>query len=645
MGALPRSGRTAVICACVLVCLASLAVIGAASSHDHVVIESASTQQEHGDVARFSVSLPEASNATLVVASENGSYRQRVRVTDASGDGEVKLRVNTYLGGRGADAGAVYSVAGDDRRTIGDGNRSRLDPGTYSVRAYGDTTTNGTHDDSATLRLVESERANATVMVGPAGVANRLTSRAAIERARDRGLLTQNGRAAINDTVVLRLDAPGIGGAFAAQSAPNQTGAFLSMLSAENVSLYAASRYPGGPHEPGTLLFLNDTEATTVVAEPRRDTYYVAIDTAAATVAWKEDEQRVDYEPELHSAGPMVPRFVVNGAHRLNSKQFHGDADLTAVFELQPRRASIDHRYPETVPLAPRANQTVRGTTTLAPASPLTVRLVTDTGTRLARGTARVSRRAGSTDWNSARRYRFNGTLDLTDVTFAGGASVEVVSNGRVLATREVRPVSGRASVELPETESLDDGSVRVPNATLPDGGFVAVRAGRDGRVLAATDYRERGTYANLSLNVTDADGEPPAYDGPLVAVAVRDSDGDGLYFQNVDLPYVAGGATARDSVELSPTETATASPTVPTTVAPTSTATDTAESTVSTIGGRTRSPSAESPAEQGEPTPSLTGVTSTERTAAGGPGFGLTVVVTAALALAVLALARTRRF
>jgi hypothetical protein len=622
------------VVACALVCLASLAVVGAsggAAGSDHVTVEAATDEEDRGDLLRFAVSLPDGDNATLAV--EGPEYSRRVRVTDASGDGEVSLRVNTYLANRSTPSNEVYAAAGEDTVTVrggndtGDNRGERFGLGTYTVAPEGDA-----GERSASVTVTAPGPWNATAFVAPAGRADRLTDRAAIERARAAGWLTRSEEVALNDTLVLRVNASGVGGALAAESGPNETSRFFAVQERPGTALYAINKHLG-PEEPFTILRLNETRSTAVVATPRADTYYIVVATDAVRAVSAESRYgRVPHSRLREQV--FVPRFVFGGEYRLNGEDFT-EPNGSGEFVLLEREATPIQRHVDPIVVAARGNATVGGTTTLAPGSRVTVRLTRGPDNRtVASDTVRVSqeRRDPAGDGYDPPGYAFRATFDLRNAT-PGGVDVSVTANETALGTAQGELVGGVAAVELAGRDTQSPNQVRVANATLPAGGFLVVEA--DGRFLASTDRLDPGTHENVSVPLGDLDAEK--FDGAttLRAFAARDTNGDGRYNVQYDRPYLDGPIVVNDTLALDPA-TPTGTPGTGGETATTDGESGTTQSgvpaTATTAGTGSGGTSAgTAPAETaGGRNPTAT------TTRGDGPGFGVTAVL---LALAVAAL------
>ena len=617
-----------------LVCLASLAVVGAsggAAGSDHVTVEAATDEEDRGDLLRFAVSLPDGDNGTLAV--EGPEYSRRVRVTDASGDGEVSLRVNTYLANRSTPSNEVYAAAGEDTVTVRGGNDTGDSPderfglGTYTVAPEGNA-----GERSASVTITAPGPWNATAFAAPAGRADRLTDRAAIERAREAGWLTRTEGVALNDTLVLRVNASGVGGALAAESSPNETARFFAMQERPGTALYWTNEDPD-PHGGTVILPLNETRSTAAVAVPRKDIYYLVVATdAIRAVPVESHDERVPCS-RLRE-GVFVPRFEFDGEDRLNGEAFT-EPNGSGEFVLLEREATPIQRHVDPIVVAARGNATVGGTTTLAPGSQVTVRLTRGPDNRtVASDTVRVSqeRRDPAGDGYDPPGYAFRATFDLRNAT-PGGVDVRVAANGTTLGTAQGELVGGVAAVKLAGRDAQSPERVRVTNATLPAGGFLVVKA--DGRFLASTDRLDPGTHENVSVLLGDLDAEKLEGATTIRAFVARDTNGDGRYNVQYDRPYLDGPVVVNDTLALDPATTTGTPGTggeTATTDGESGTTQSGVSSTATTAGTGSGGTSAgTAPAETaGGRNPTAT------TTRGDGPGFGVTAVL---LALAVAAL------
>lgn len=127
-----------------------LAAGGTAASDSHVAIEEETDEQGHGDVTRFTVSVPQGESVTLLVTELE--YRQRLTLTDAIGDGEVRISTNIHLADRTASVGPVSAVNGRDRLSVENGSAGPLAVGPHRAAVF----ENGTSGFPVFLRYLPS---------------------------------------------------------------------------------------------------------------------------------------------------------------------------------------------------------------------------------------------------------------------------------------------------------------------------------------------------------------------------------------------------------------------------------------------------------------------------------------------------------
>ncbi|WP_415378689.1 BGTF surface domain-containing protein [Halosimplex sp. TS25] len=411
------------------------------------------------------IGLRLASNGTTFDVYEHDRYRAPV----VSADAEVELPTTSPIRNDAVrveravlpDGGFVTVEQVTDGTVVG--SSDYLDPGTHKelrVSVSGHVTDNSTlrvslaHDSdgdesyfvgtdrsyadsmrpvgvtvswNATAAAIDDRTTtpNATVMVAPDGKREALSSRAAIRRAQREGWLTRSDQLAVGDTFVLRLTAPGIAGAVADQTGSTDEARFESLLARSNTSLLVSEKYPT-PHRPREHLYLDATNATTVVAEPDNDTYYVAADLTALPQSFGDDE-RSSSEPHLVDGDEYVPRFVVDGDHRLNPGDI-GEPNQTAQFAVYDPDAAVvvSNETTDTVRVGPAPNQTITGLANVAPGTAVTVRLFNGSGEPFP-VTETVRAKRMSEDFGGSQ---FNATYDLSSADPGTEFDIEIRANG-----------------------------------------------------------------------------------------------------------------------------------------------------------------------------------------------------------------------
>jgi hypothetical protein len=166
-------------------------------------------EEQAGDVARFDLSVPNGSTATLTV---NGpAYHARAVVVDADDDGHVVVRLNTFLAGWRATEGQAYEAAGVDRVAGVDRLSTRrsapLATGPYALRLTGPV------DDRARLELTAATFDAAVPYAVPADAHP-------ADVGDVRALTTPNRTVAAGDWAVVTFHASGLGGVARVDDAP-----------------------------------------------------------------------------------------------------------------------------------------------------------------------------------------------------------------------------------------------------------------------------------------------------------------------------------------------------------------------------------------------------------------------------------------
>jgi|GEM_PF-4836339 len=517
----------------------------------------------------------------------------------------------------------------------GDGNYFRSADRHYagSMRPVG-----ATVSWNATAAAIDTRTApNATVLVAPSGTGARLQSVADIERARANGTVTPQEFVALGDTFVLELQAPGITGAVANESGSTADARFRSFLDRPNVSLGLAWTETG-PERPPYRFRLDGSSARAAVADPANDTYYVTADLLTLPYTSPGDDWQTGDPPLFRGVEPALV-FEVNGSHRLPPVDGDDSNDPVrfAVTDGQVDLVGDTSASALDPGLAAAPNQTVFGVTSFAPGTRLTVSAANATGTVTPhRTTARVYR-SGTYGPDIGDAPVFRTGFDLSDVEPGTTLTLTIREEGG--ASRDAYesdpfsvPVdSPRAAVE-PAGDPLANGTVRVANATLPDGGFVVAEGAGGGPVLGASEYLDAGTHRGLGVGLNETARNESA--GYHVFLA-HDSDGDGNYSREVDRAYAdsmnAVGVTVSRSNVANETETQPDDTTDPTDSGPTATVASPTP-TATPHSDPTTTPGA---------TETATGTADPTTTSGDGPGFGAVAALIGIVGAAILAARR----
>lgn len=484
--------------------------------------------QERGDVATIGVDLTDTRTANVTVGSRWKNYEAHVTVVDDDGDGRVRLRMNTYLAGReNTEPAAAYEAAGNDslgsvNRTIGNLTEP-LDPSQYNLSvAVGTTTTT----DTATLDLGARSTDGLVTWTAPAAAFGNVTDTSEVATAVNRGVITTAETVAAGDVLVAQVEASGVHGALAAAN--------LSTLVERGVLDFGVRQTnPETNRQPKTLNVTAslDNDSIQVIDDPDNDTLYVNVDTGAATV-------------EHGSIAPGDAYEITFGVNE-SSGLATGAESLSANVSISSPTLGLG-----SVALAAATNQTVAGTTSIAPGSRVRVTIAATTNGSIARtATATVG-----SNGTFAAEFNLSGVPANT--------SVVVNATGPLDTTDEVEVAVGRPSTPTTTTaltfgnQTSTGTSVVVANASLQRGGFVVVRpvGGQNDsarRPSGRSDYLEPGTHADIEIPLAT----PLDANATFVATAHTDSNDNRTYDfpanQSRDRPYTVGGqnVTATASV------------------------------------------------------------------------------------------------
>ncbi|MEA5385769.1 BGTF surface domain-containing protein [Haloarculaceae archaeon H-GB11] len=366
-----------------------------------------------------------------------------------------------------------------------------------------------------------------------------------------------------------------------------------------------------------------NTTTTSVIEDPNNDTYYVLYDTGPA-----EGERPADTSAHQATGGDVSPsdgdRF--NYTFTVNDEIYDGedDSDDLAYDRIthQDVDGDLDTNQDGEITLRAQANESVSGTTNIAPGSEVNVRVQSsdEADPFLEPLTAIVQ-----PDGSYTATGDFSGTTAGTNFTVrAQRASDSTDISDEIDGQITAAPT---ASVTFDDQES-DGDTVTVPSVTLSDGGFVAIHENNaSGDVIGSSDYLEAGTHSDVSITLDSTLSE----DTTLVAMPHQDTDGDQTYdFPDDDGPYTSNGTAVTDSASITlVTDQAT------TTAAEDGETTTTTEETTTTT--EAESPTTTEAAGETE----TTLVEGTGTTTGAGPGFGVAVSLVALLAAALLVLRR----
>ena len=411
---------------------------------------------EHaGDVAVLDLELRYADTATVTVGGPDVGFRANATVEDRDDDGRVRVRFNTFAA---ADVTTLPGDGGDVFATTPAGNASStpdtvvaagidnsgastdgLDPGDYPLTVRPGSNASAAATTAGVLTLRQPSPRALDTWVAPADAT--FSTPAAVSDAVAAGRLTDTTEVAAGGTVVHRIVAPGVAGAFAAETGPT-TEAFFGLAGSSDRARYTLNvtqRDPDANRDPYRLR-LNNTSAR-VVADTANDTYFVIYRSdGPAAAPWNGTAETGPPEAGAPAAGDSLSaEFTVSPDDPFTDLE-RAERRVTAAHSLVAARITAD----EPVVVTNATNQSVAGTTTLAPGTEFALRLRSENGTEPQfLKTAQTTVDPGG---------RWNATVDFESGRV--GDNFTVRSAADTVASANELAVDGEVRAVLPENAS-----------------------------------------------------------------------------------------------------------------------------------------------------------------------------------------------
>jgi PGF-CTERM protein len=320
---------------------------------------------------------------------------------------------------------------------------------------------------------------------------------------------TKDTEIAAGDVLIFRLSTAGLSDAFEENSTDRR---FLELVQSGVIDLRISQI--GTVSKTFNLSATIENGGLSVFYE--ENTLYIAIDTGRAV--FDQGRTTVGVEPGA--------RFRAT----FTGNRSNGTGAVSSEFRIVPRRATFETDNNGTVVVEADANQTVSGTTTVAPGTDLTIR---------ARSEGQSSFVITQTV-QVVKGGEFESDFDFTNVT--RGISFELTIPGQGFENNASTPGVVRrpptASVRV-NTQQSRNGSVQrvtIRSATLSDGGFLAVY---DSSLLTndnvtasakslrgASEYLTSGEHAPVNITLD----RPYTYNGTIIVIPHQDTNNNGKY-------------------------------------------------------------------------------------------------------------------
>jgi hypothetical protein len=471
-------------------------------------------------------------------------------------------------------------------------------------------------DANATVRRQESD-GNMTVIVAPGAALESMQTATSADEYGPNVALSARPRVTLSDTLVLRIQAPGLEDAVQAQSGNSTTRQFVSLLESDDAELLISQF--GARDEIPRAIDTRDTSAMSVVPAGN-NTYDVVIDLASI-------EATLDANGNNRADDDETVGVASGDTYRANFT--FGETQIDNAFAVFPVAVIfLPDEAGNNPSLRPAPNQTIHARTTLAPGTVLGVEVTVDS--------ADVFRHRQEVTVVNRSQSQFTAEFDLRDAPDGVDISVVVDNDDQVISATSGRVSELRASITLPQRADERD-RVPVSNLSLSQGGFLIVRDGGPNGTIVANRYLTGGNYTDLSVLLSRG-----AETDTLVVTAYADLDTDRVFdATGPDRPFRVDGSLVRARIRL-PGTTQTPAQTATTTATPTETETSsptarrvTSPPTTTTTDPQTTRPFGDTTTE---------GFTPYTITATGAPGFGIGIALAAIVALVALLAGRQRR-
>jgi len=411
-----------------------------------------------------------------------------------------------------------------------------------------DSAANTTAEVNATANVTVR---NVTVRTGRSAVADRLTNRSAIERARDRGALRPDGRLFVDDTLVLELRMPGLDHRLAAADGPNETSRFFEATHGPESWVALRQTFDttrAGINQAGVAL--NHANATSVVTDPENHTYYVHVDLTALPfkrVAHDESPFESEFRAEPYEGFAFYLELVVDGEQTIPGGDRKDDPHIELLADSSGQIELTGGGY--LYGLESRRGVSIR-VSGLPSGRNATIRISSQGDDLPVRERTVPITVTGDVDTGGpGRRTAAEATFNMSDFPAGAGLDITAVVDGATVAEETVESIRlDSFRIGLPSNQTWGDGSIRVRRVSLPENATLAARLGpwwesyADTAPIHGRIELDEGTHRNVTIPVRDESGYSP---DSVTVFAVVDTNGnasiDGIDQYLLDDGFIAG--------------------------------------------------------------------------------------------------------
>jgi len=299
-------------------------------------------REDIGDQLRFTVDLTDTSDAKVMV--DGDGYDTNITVQDGDDDdNSVTVEFNSYNAGRTGDIVEPVDSNGNDAASIEPGTETDLLAGDYYLRPGSFDLTviaDGEQRDVATMAFEARETTSISSTIAPRG--------ASFGKVSEFVNGTESQTVAVGDGLALEVEASGLYGYLTDNSGLNNASGVELMLEQQNPAAYAQPKS-----------FNTSNGNLTVMPDASNDRFFVKVNSGALGVSAGES-----YDVTFEVDGDKNP-YVADGETET----------LTTSVSFVERSISFDITE-GAYNVTNDANAEVRGTSSLAPGSSLTVRAI-----------------------------------------------------------------------------------------------------------------------------------------------------------------------------------------------------------------------------------------------------------------------------
>jgi surface glycoprotein (TIGR04207 family)/PGF-CTERM protein len=327
--------------------------------------------EARGDVVMLNVTMENTDVATVTIGSDDVGFRADVTVEDGNDDGVVTLLFDTWAAtGVSGDASEVFSTASPEDEILSSDIEipvsSLLDAGDYDIEVRAGQNDGIAAQSVATLILQERETRSLATWTAPEGTTFEDESEVYEAIANENLTLTESP--AYGDLVVQSLNASGLGGVLDAADGEDVA---EELFNSSAVAFTVEQTVAETNREPFQLL-LNESN-TNVIADTQNDTYFIAYN-PSQVLAYVDENGNGEFDSNETVA---TQRFDADESLTANFTVF-GDSVLAEdqqTVESAYQLSQPEYEMNEPVNVTASANQTIQGTTSVAPGTQLLIRV------------------------------------------------------------------------------------------------------------------------------------------------------------------------------------------------------------------------------------------------------------------------------